>query len=199
MGNIEGKRTVTRKNPKNSARFFLCFLNMDGFMKVSIKFIIFIFLLFYMSGCVNTVPYAPQQISIPKLENRINLRDSAVVKKKLMGQYLEWKGTKYKIGGLSKKGIDCSGFLYITFRSKFGLNLPRSTQYQAKVGRRISQKNLRIGDLVFFKTGWFSRHVGVYVGNSKFLHVSSKKGVTISSLNNRYWAPRYRFSKRIPS
>lgn len=199
MGNIEGKRTMPRKNQKNSTGLFPCFLNIDGFMKVPIKFITFIFLLFYLLGCVNTVPYAPQQISIPKLENTINLRDSAVVKKKLMEQYLEWKGTKYKIGGLSKKGIDCSGFLYITFRSKFGLNLPRSTQYQAKVGRRISQKNLRIGDLVFFKTGWFSRHVGVYVGNSKFLHVSSKKGVTISSLNNRYWAHRYRFSKRIPS
>jgi cell wall-associated NlpC family hydrolase len=168
-------------------------------MKVMMRVIIFVSLFAHVLGCVNAIPYAPQQISISKLEDTINLRDSAVVKEKLMEQYLEWKGTKYKTGGLSKKGVDCSGFLYVTFRSKLGLSLPRSTKHQAKVGTRVSKKNLRIGDLVFFKTGLFSRHVGVYVGNSKFLHASSSEGVTITSLNNRYWASRYRFSKRIPS
>lgn len=65
----------------------------------------------------------------------------------------EWKGTRYRLGGNSKAGVDCSGFMQITFRDLFGIDLPRTTNDQAKVGNKISKKELRTGDLVFLKLG----------------------------------------------
>ncbi len=119
------------------------------------------------------------------------------VKNILYSQYHEWKGVKYKKGGLSKKGIDCSGFVYLTYLSRFGVKLPRTTEEMAALGEKVSQEKLRPGDLVFFKTGFFSQHVGLFIGGRKFLHASSSKGVTISSLDDYYWSKKYWKSKRI--
>jgi len=98
---------------------------------------------------------------------------------------------------MSKEGVDCSGFVVLTFRDRFDVVLPRSTRDQAERGVRVRQRSLRSGDLVFFKTGFFSRHVGIYVGQRTFLHVSGKKGVTMSSLDNRYWSRKYWQSRRV--
>src|SRR5262249_52790122 len=84
---------------------------------------------------------------------RTDIADAAAVKKKLYAQYGEWKGTKYQVGGLTKGGIDCSGFVYVTYRAQFGMVLPRSTESQAELGKSLSKSELRSGDLVFFKTG----------------------------------------------
>jgi len=127
----------------------------------------------------------------------VDLTDSALVKQRLLAQHSDWKGTRYQIGGLSKKGIDCSGFVYVTFRTKLGLDIPRSTKLQKNVGVEVSRDQLRTGDLIFFKTGVFARHVGVYLGDSMFLHASTSQGVTISNLKNSYWASNYWLSKRI--
>ena len=78
-----------------------------------------------------------------------------------------------------------------------GIDLPRTTRAQARVGQPIEQGDLEIGDLIFFRTTRRWRHVGIYVGERRFLHVSSKKGVTISSLDNPYWKRRYWMSTRI--
>lgn len=114
-----------------------------------------------------------------------------VVKEKLYIQFDEWRGVRYKLGGLSRHGIDCSGFVYVTFKSQLGLHLPRTTHLQSQIGREIRRSELETGDLVFFKTGFTSRHVGIYLEENKFLHVSLRKGVTISELDNVYWKPRY--------
>lgn len=127
------------------------------------------------------------------------LSDREGVKDALYRQYREWKGVRYRNGGLSRDGIDCSGFVFVTYRDRFGIILPRRTKEQVGAGKRIKQKKLRPGDLVFFKTGFFSRHVGIYVGQRTFLHVSGKKGVTMTSLDNRYWSRRYWQSRRIGS
>lgn len=129
----------------------------------------------------------------PKKEKII----ASSVKNILYSQYHEWKGVKYKKGGLSKKGIDCSGFVYLTYLSKFGVKLPRTAEKMAALGEKVSQEGLRPGDLVFFKTGFFSKHVGIFIGGRKFLHSSSSKGVTISSLDDYYWSKKYWKSKRI--
>lgn len=118
-------------------------------------------------------------------------------KTKLTTQHREWKGTPYKYGGLGKDGVDCSGFVYITYRNKFGINLPRTTELQSKKGQKISQRQLTAGDLVFFKTGFSKKHVGIYMGKRKFLHASTSKGVTISSLDNVYWRDKYWKAQRI--
>jgi cell wall-associated NlpC family hydrolase len=130
---------------------------------------------------------------------RIDLANSARVRQQLYAQYRQWKGTRYEVGGLSRRGIDCSGFMYVTFKSKLGVVLPRSTELQAELGRGVSRNELRPGDLVFFRTGMFVRHVGVYLERGRFLHASTSHGVMISELGDIYWKPRYWKARRIES
>ena len=128
---------------------------------------------------------------------RVDMRDAESVKKKLYVQYNQWKGTKYQIGGLSKDGIDCSGFVYVTYRSEFRIVLPRSTESQAEVGKSLGRSELRSGDLVFFKTGIALRHVGIYLERGKLLHASTGQGVMISDFNDDYWKSAYWMARRI--
>lgn len=115
----------------------------------------------------------------------------------LSKHYSAWKSTPYKLGGLSKAGIDCSGFVHVTFRDIFNKKTPRSTKQLAKTGKAVTKKSLKFGDLVFFKTGRRQRHVGIYISNGKFIHASSSQGVTQSSLNSTYWSRHYWKAKRI--
>lgn len=115
----------------------------------------------------------------------------------LYEQYREWKGTKYRYGGLSKRGVDCSGFVYLTFRDLLGIELPRTTQYQSRAGVGVTPAGLRAGDLVFFQTGATKHHVGIYLDNRQFLHASASKGVMLSSLEDSYWATRYWRARRV--
>ena len=110
----------------------------------------------------------------------------------MYSQFSAWKSVNYRLGGLSKNGIDCSGLVYLTFRDNFGIELPRSTEQQRLSGQTVDdQAALKPGDLVFFKTGIWQRHVGIYLEQNKFLHVSTRKGVIISHLDNPYWRKRY--------
>ena len=127
----------------------------------------------------------------------VDLADSARVKQILEHQYEDWRRVPHRMGGTSKSGIDCSGLVYTTYRTRLGVDVPRSTASQSKLGRVISREQLRAGDLVFFKTGVFTRHVGMYLDNGEFLHVSSSNGVTISKLDERYWARTYWKARRI--
>lgn len=115
----------------------------------------------------------------------------------LYEQYNTWQGVPYYLGGLSKKGIDCSGFTYLTFKQRFNTLIPRTTDLQSKQGHSVSINTLKAGDLIFFKTGWFNKHVGIYLSNGKFLHASTSKGVTISKLENSYWKKHYWKAKRV--
>jgi len=115
----------------------------------------------------------------------------------LLSFHQEWKGTPYRLGGLSKNGIDCSGFVYLAYLDIVGDKLPRTVNAQRILGKDVARNQLRIGDLVFFKITRSIRHVGIYMGNDRFLHASTKKGVKISSLNNIYWKPRFWFAKRL--
>ena len=112
-------------------------------------------------------------------------------------QYYDWKDVPYRWGGLSRKGLDCSGLVYLIYRNQFGVQLPRTTLGQLKRGRHVNRSSLRAGDLLFFTTGNNLNHVGIYLENNQFLHVSTKKGVKISNLENNYWAKRYRQSRRV--
>lgn len=101
------------------------------------------------------------------------------------------------MGGMSKKGIDCSGLVYVTYLSRLGMHVPRSTELQSSVGIPVKQSQLQPGDLVFFKTGLKQRHVGIYMGNKRFLHASSSRGVTVSRLDNVYWSRSYWKARRV--
>jgi probable lipoprotein NlpC len=149
-----------------------------------------------LAGC-SSVPErgAPKVVYVPGA--RVDLDNSALVKETLYAHYGQWKNTRYQIGGLSRNGIDCSGFVYLTFKSKLGIVLPRSTEFQAELGTGIDKDQLRTGDLVFFKTGRTDRHVGVYLENGRFLHASTSQGVIISALDESYWKSAYWKAKRL--
>ncbi|MEI2263773.1 bifunctional murein DD-endopeptidase/murein LD-carboxypeptidase [Erwinia sp. CGal63] len=121
------------------------------------------------------------------------------IKSRLMDQYSDWKGVRYRLGGTSKRGIDCSAFVQTTFREQFGLDLPRSTYEQEDTGKSIQRSKLRPGDLVLFRAGSTGRHVGIYLGNDNFVHASTSSGVMISNLNDAYWKNRYRDARRVLS
>lgn len=99
-------------------------------------------------------------------------------------------GDKYRWGGESTSGFDCSGLVQVVYRH-FGVSLPRVAADQATVGQVISKSSLKPGDLVFFNTtGSTFSHVGIYTGNNEFLSATDH-GVMISSLSNPYWGPRF--------
>ncbi|HEY8568751.1 NlpC/P60 family protein [Microbulbifer sp.] len=122
---------------------------------------------------------------------------SDLVKASLYRQHREWKGTRYQLGGMSKRGIDCSALVYLTYRDHMGIELPRTTELQALEGREIKRDDLRAGDLVFFRTGRRGRHVGIYIEDGKFFHASASKGVTISHMADYYWKNRYWRARRL--
>jgi len=119
------------------------------------------------------------------------------VRVSLMQAYREWKGTPYKLGGSSKKGVDCSLFIHSIFDNYFNIDLPTNTRAQLNAGDGIRRAGIRTGDLLFFKTGRKTLHVGVAVNHGEFLHASTTNGVTISKLGNSYWRNRFLAARRI--
>ena len=151
-----------------------------------------------LMGCTSMPERAGSSARISTIPGaEADLSDPTAVKSSLYAQYDEWKGTRYQIGGLSKQSVDCSGFVHITFKSRLGIVLPRSTDLQVELGKHVDKDELRAGDLVFFKTGRTLRHVGVYLEDGRFLHASSKLGVGISHLNESYWKSAYWKAKRL--
>lgn len=119
------------------------------------------------------------------------------IKASLKAQQASWHGVRYQLGGMYKSGVDCSGFVLVTFRDKFGINLPRSTQEQVLIGEFVQKRDLEAGALVFFKTAPSTRHVGIYMGDRRFLHASTSRGVVVSDLDNPYWKKKYWTSRRL--
>lgn len=119
------------------------------------------------------------------------------IKSRLLDQYDDWKGVRYRWGGTNKKGVDCSGFVQITFREQFGVELPRTTLQQKNSGTPIKMSQLQVGDLVLFDITSRTRHIGIYLGNKKFVHAATSSGVMISALDDSYWSKRYREARRV--
>ncbi len=137
----------------------------------------------------------PQECLVPRLTAEEKSLKRSVA---LLEAYLKkWRSVKYRLGGSSRRGIDCSAFVQQAFKRQFNFRLPRNTYGQVKHGKTIPKSKLKTGDLVFFKTSRRVRHVGIYLKDNKFIHASSSKGVTKSSLNNVYWAKKYWKAKRL--
>lgn len=145
--------------------------------------------LLLISGCQTPASREPDPSS--------RLGEPGEVRSALIEQYQQWRGVPYRHGGQSRRGVDCSGFVQLTFRERFGLELPRDTQQQAHIGAPISGQRLQPGDLLFFNTGRWSKHVGIFIRDGQFLHASTSKGVIISDLNNPYWRKTYWQSRRL--
>lgn len=110
---------------------------------------------------------------------------------------MNYIGVPYVFGGTSPYGFDCSGYVQYVFANA-GISLPRTADVQYEVGTPISTTDLVSGDLVFFSTyTWGASHVGIYLGDNKFIHASSSRGVTIDSLGSSYWSSHYIGARRI--
>lgn len=112
---------------------------------------------------------------------------------KIVANALKYKGVKYKFGGTTKRGMDCSGVIYVAFGEE-NFQLPRVSRDMAKRGKKISLSKAKKGDLLFFRTNKSRRrinHVGLIVSNKKgqikFIHSTSSRGVIVSSLIEKYW------------
>ncbi|MCB1960221.1 MAG: C40 family peptidase [Rhodocyclaceae bacterium] len=118
----------------------------------------------------------------------------------LVVQALSFLGIPYRYGGQSRDtGLDCSALVQQVFRDAIGLALPRTTGGLARVGQNVERSSLKAGDLVFFNTRRraFS-HVGLYLGDNRFLHAPSKGGkVRVERLSTSYWATRFNGGRRI--
>lgn len=122
---------------------------------------------------------------------------------KIVRHAKQFEGTRYKFGGTDKRGMDCSGLVYVSFQEE-AIPLPRISRDMAKQGKRISLNDAQKGDLVFFQTSKSRKvinHVGLVVANIngeiKFIHSTTSKGVITSSLDERYWKNAFVEARRV--
>lgn len=148
-------------------------------------FFISLAFLVLIGGCSSKPSHTTTSVSNAELAQSLQSEDKT---KKLWSEYQSWQGTPYKYGGTSKSGVDCSAFVQSVFYKAQNKSLPRTTNSQSNAGYEVSYEDARAGDLIFFKTSWKDKHVGIYLGNNAFMHASTSKGVIISRLDNPYWS-----------
>ncbi len=159
--------------------------------------------LLLLYGCSTSVPIPEEPNPVQSLPANSPSVPSALadnraaISQMLREQHRRWEGTPYRLGGKDKRGIDCSAFVQRTFLDRFAIRLPRTTAQQQYRGTAIGRANLQAGDLVFFRTSRKVRHVGIYIGDQRFVHASTSRGVTLSRLDNPYWRKHYWMSRRI--
>lgn len=150
-----------------------------------------------LNGCSNT-PTTSEE-NLPTLSHQAEPVQVEAEQKEeaLFEVFNQWRGVPYQLGGKTKDGIDCSAFVQIAFRDAWQQHLPRTTYSQSRLGAKIGYAQAQYGDLVFFKTAPQTRHVGVYIGNKRFMHASTSQGVMISRLDNPYWASTFWQFRRV--
>jgi len=153
-------------------------------MKFTVTFIIILFLV----SCQSAIKYKSIK----------NSRKSGYSKNVYKSNDLEssinsWLGVPYKYGGMSKNGVDCSGFVSIIFKNVYEYNLPRTAREQYLKGQKIRMNNISAGDLVFFRgvRGRGIDHVGIFLDSGRFVHASLTNGVIISRLSEDYYSKRF--------
>jgi lipoprotein Spr len=155
-----------------------------------------IFIVWFLQGCSSKVQvtYVPHEKRQVRGEYQIVDKETVVLLKR---HYERWRGTPYSDGGMSTSGVDCSGFTVLAYRELFDLSLPRTAGEQAASGREVTREALKPGDLIFFSTGLWKKHVGIYLADDQFIHASLSRGVTISSLDDSYWQEKYWQARRM--
>ena len=144
-------------------------------------------------------------------------KQAAFPKAALEGAITSYMGTVYRRGGASREGMDCSGFVMVSY-SHIGVSLPHNADEQYRLGSKVARDKLRYGDVVFFNTKPWSgmsscvapciffnisvpmvygvSHNGIYLGDGTFVHASEGRGVTVDRLDEVYWKDRYVGARR---
>lgn len=137
---------------------------------------------------------AQQRVIITKEIDKKKLRSDQI---RLLEEAMTWLGTPYRYGGQDYSGTDCSGLTMKVYHKALGIKIPRNSAEQQKFCKAISKKSLTSGDLLFFCTGKDKNrvsHVGLYIGDGRFIHSSSSRGVIISHIDENYYAANYHSS-----
>ena len=158
-----------------------------GRLKVKI-----ILTLLFLSPCVFAAP--------PIQEKSLRGATAAEARLRLIIAAESYLGTPYRFGGLDRRGVDCSGFVFLSFRDGLQYTVPRTAALLYGWVERINKAELQPADLVFFVTvGYRVSHVGIYIGNGRFIHSASegpRTGVIISRLDESYWRRTFRGAGR---
>lgn len=139
----------------------------------------------------------PTAISAFATDRDEDSSEIAARKSALKAAYNDWKGVPYQLGGYSFRGVDCSAFMQIVFRDYLSSNLPRTTEEQLDYGNSIKKNQITTGDMVFFKTGRRTLHVGIMINEQEFMHASTSSGVMISGLQEPYWQDVFLTVRRV--
>lgn len=159
-----------------------------------ILFVVFAIALLSSCKTQQSALYNPKEVA--QLSKKLSIPISNLDKEDDKNMYLyaevsTWLGTRYKYAGLSRKGLDCSGFTYLIYEKVYRMKIPRSTSdLSAMEMKNVGKSSLKAGDLVFFATSKDKNrisHVGLYLKEGKFIHASTSKGVIVSDLNEGYY------------
>ncbi|HEX2684236.1 MAG TPA: NlpC/P60 family protein [Ferruginibacter sp.] len=133
-----------------------------------------------------------------KYAQLLDIEVEQATNKTLFAEIDKWWGTRYKYGGASESGMDCSAYTGTLVHNVYGIVLPRTSRDQYEDCIKLDKNELQQGDLVFFRTGRRGvSHVGLYLGNGYFTHASTSIGVTISNLSETYWTNAFVSGGRI--
>lgn len=135
--------------------------------------------------------------SVPDPEPVLSTSGGAGTAQILRTEIQSWLGTPHRMGGLSRRGIDCSGLVVVLYEDLFDMRLPRTTTALMRKGRHVEKHNLTAGDLVFFKPATKVHHVGIYLGQGEFVHTSTSYGVMLSRMDDDFWRRCYLTSRRL--
>lgn len=168
----------------------------------NLKKILPLFMLCFFSFLLTSCGSSRKTSHKPR-ENKTVIKPSNNKTESIIKYAKSFQGTRYKYGGTTRKGMDCSGLIFVAFK-KENINLPRVSRDMAKQGKSVSLSKTKKGDLLFFKTNKNKKtinHVGLVVenkrGNILFIHSTSSKGVIISSLDESYWNKAFVGVKRV--
>ncbi|SHJ21421.1 Cell wall-associated hydrolase, NlpC family [Mesonia phycicola] len=163
------------------------------------KVIVFAFLALSLISCGSKKSAS----STSSVKNSSSYKSAAPKISRIIDYALDFQGTKYKYGGTTRKGMDCSGLIYTAFLSE-NVALPRVSRDMARQGVMLRANQINVGDLLFFQTNKnrdVINHVGlvVEIGPSQisFIHSTTSRGVIVSKLSERYWNDAFIMAKRI--
>lgn len=152
-----------------------------------------------IAGCAGQSPMPPAPSGTPPAEPppAPPVRQETLTGERVAEIVLSMVGTPYRYGGAGPRGFDCSGLVYFAY-SNVGIPVPRTAAAQRRAARPVQTRAVQPGDLLFFDTRWQAGHVGIYVGDGRFVHApSSGKRVTVARMDQGFFAGRLTHAGRL--